>query len=137
MEPTLQVGDLITVNTRYSEPSIGDVIVFLNPKDGGKPLIKRVAALGGDSVRIHEGSFYRNGDIVDAVAVPIYQRKETFSVTMERKVVPENEMFVLGDWRDNSNDSRFFGTVPSSDIVGKVTYVWFSASLDRIGLKIE
>lgn len=137
MGPTLQVGDFITVDTRYSKPNIGDVIVFLYPEDRTIPYVKRVAALGGDTVSIEGGSVIRNGQPVVALSVPENRRLRDFSVSMEQRRVPANEIFVLGDWRDNSNDSRFWGTVPVADIVGKVTYVWYSRDTKRIGMKVK
>jgi len=137
MEPTLQVGDFITVDTRYSQPNIGDVIVFLYPKDRAVPYVKRVAALGNDTVSIENGSVIRNGQPVIALSVPEDRRLRDFSISMTERRIPASEIFLLGDWRDNSNDSRFWGTVPIADIVGKVTYVWYSMDTSRIGMKIK
>jgi len=137
MEPTLQVGDFISVNTRYPQPKVGDVIVFLYPNDRSIPYVKRVAALGNDTVSINNGIVIRNGKPENLLLVPEKQRQREFSISMEERQVPENEIFLLGDWRDNSNDSRFWGTVPVADVVGKVTYIWFSKDVNRIGMAVE
>ena len=137
MEPTLQVGDFITVDTRYSHPKVGDVIVFLYPKDRTVPYVDRVAALGNDTVSIENGTVIRNGKAVNVLSVEPSSRLYNYSISMEDRRVPANALFVLGDWRDNSNDSRFWGTVPISDVVGKVTYVWYSRDINRIGMKVK
>ncbi|PKM29190.1 MAG: signal peptidase I [Gammaproteobacteria bacterium HGW-Gammaproteobacteria-11] len=137
MDTALQVGDFITVNTRYAQPQVGDVIVFLYPEDRSIPYVKRVAALGNDRVSIEGGQVLRNGEPVSALSVPAQSRQRDYSITMAERRVPADEVFLLGDWRDNSNDSRFWGTVPTADIVGKVTYVWFSTNLERIGMAIN
>ncbi|MCX7113019.1 MAG: signal peptidase I [Proteobacteria bacterium] len=137
MEPTLQVGEFITVNTRYQQLEVGDVIVFLYPKDRSIPYIRRVAAVGGDAVSIHDGIVYRNGIPESLLLVPERKRLKEFSISMTERKVPENELFLLGDWRDNSNDSRFWGTVPVADVIGKVTYIWFSKDANRIGKAVE
>ncbi|HEY8219335.1 MAG TPA: signal peptidase I [Methylobacter sp.] len=137
MEPTLQVGDFITVNTRYPQPKVGDVIVFLYPKDRSIPYVKRVAAIGNDTVSINNGIVIRNNKPETLLLVPESNRQREFSISMGERQVPANEVFLLGDWRDNSNDSRFWGTVPVADIIGKVTYIWFSKDANRIGVVVE
>lgn len=137
MEPTLQVGDFITVNTRYLQPKVGDVVVFLYPNDRTIPYVKRVAALGLDTVSIDNGVVFRNGRPEELLLVPESKRQRDYSISMEEKKIPKDEIFLLGDWRDNSNDSRFWGTVPIADIVGKVTYIWFSKNTNRIGKAVE
>lgn len=137
MDPTLQVGDFITVNTRYQQFKVGDVIVFLYPKDRSIPYVKRVAAVGNDTVSINNGIVTRNGKPENLLLVPESKRLRGFSISMEQRQVPENEIFLLGDWRDNSNDSRFWGTVPVTDVIGKVTSIWFSKDVNRIGKAVE
>ena len=137
MDPTLQVGDFITVDTRYAQSQVGDVIVFLYPEDRSISYVKRVAALGNDRVSIVDGQVLRNGEPVPALSVPEQSRQRDYSITMAERLIPADEVFLLGDWRDNSNDSRFWGTVPTADVVGKVTYVWFSTNLKRIGMAIN
>ncbi len=133
----MQPGDFITVNTRYQEPKVGDVIVFLYPKDRSISFVKRVAAVSNDTVAINNGIVIRNGRPENALLVPESRRLKDFSISMSERQVPENEVFLLGDWRDNSNDSRFWGTVPVTDVIGKVTYIWFSNDANRIGKAVE
>jgi signal peptidase I len=133
MAPTLQVGDFITVDTRYKEVKVGDVIVFKFPKKPEVSFVKRVAALGSDRIAISNGQVIVNGEINEALKVKSDMRQREFSVSMPERVIPSEDIFVLGDWRDNSNDSRFWGAVPRENVVGKVTYIWFSRDFHRIG----
>lgn len=137
MEPTLQVSELVVADTRYHQPKVGDVIAFRYPKNRGVIYVKRIAALGGDKLYVENGDVIRNGDTVGALSVAESRRQSDFSTSMDEMSVPENEVFVLGDWRDKSNDSRFWGTVPVADIVGKVTYIWYSKDTSRIGARVK
>ena len=137
MTPTLQAGDFITVDTRYSQYAIGDIVVFQSDKADSKPLVKRIAAVGGDSIRISKGNIIRNGKVADIFNVPESKRKDDYSTSMERQIVPENEVFLIGDWRDNSKDSRLFGTIMITDIIGKVTYIYWSSDMSRIGIEVK
>jgi signal peptidase I len=137
MEPTLQSGDYITVNTRYQQPEVGDVVVFLYPKDRSLTYINRVAAIGNDSVSINHGIVSRNGKPESLLLVPEDKRLTDESISMEERQIPEGQIFLLGDWRDQSNDSRYRGTVPVADVIGKVTYIWLSNDVSRIGEAVE
>jgi len=137
MAPTLKAGDFITVNTRNKKPKVGDVIIFLSPQDRSTPYAKRVAALGNDTISIVNGEVVRNGNVSHMLSVPESRRRRDFSISMMETSIPENELFLLGDWRDNSKDSRLWGTVPVSYVIGKVTYIWLSEESSRIGLKVK
>ncbi len=139
MEPTLQKGDRVLVNKlSYSLHDVrrGDVVVFEIPPesigpDGIKDLIKRVIGLPGDTIETREGIVYVNdrrltepylpagvltGDPADGSNPPI-----------ERQVIPAGEVFVMGDNRGNSHDSRYAdrGPIPVSSIVGRAfVLVW-------------
>ncbi len=131
MAPTLKAGDFITVDTRNKKPKVGDVIIFLSPQDHVTPYAKRVAALGDDTISIV------NGKASHILSVSENIRQRDFSVSMLKILVPKGELFLLGDWRDNSKDSRLWGTVPISDVIGKVTYIWLSEDSSRIGLDVK
>ena len=137
MGPVLQVGDFITANTRFRDVEVGDVVIFIYPRDRSLSFVKRVAAVGGDTLSISEGIVYRNGKHETLLDVPADLRTREASISMEEIVIPESEVFVLGDWRDNSNDSRFWGTVPVSDITSKATYIFYSSDRGRIGKAVE
>ena len=137
MEPALQPGDFITVDTRDKKPVTGEVIVFLNPEDNTTPYVKRVVATGNDRIAIEQGKVMVNGQAQESPAVLLDKRQRVFSVTMREIQVPEDYFFVLGDWRDNSKDSRHFGTVPVANVIGRVTYIWFSSDIARVGKKVN
>ncbi len=126
MEPNFHGGDyLITSRQAYrlfGEPERGDVIVFkseLLTEDGEqKCLIKRIIGLPGDVVEIKDGYVYINGEEIDEP----YVKEQGISGEMEALTVPENELFVMGDNRGVSEDSRSprVGTISEDTIVGKV-----------------
>ncbi len=109
--------------TLFDGPNRGDVIVFNPPVSSDKPYIKRVIGLPGDTVEIKDGGVWVNGIEFDET----YLQGDTTDCqpqACDPVVVPEGSVFVLGDNRDHSSDSRYFGPVEISDIVGKawITY---------------
>ena len=127
MTPTLSVGDFIIVRVyEYATtlPKSGDVVVFKYPKDKSFDYVKRVIGTGGDKVVIAEGKLYRNGRYYEEPYVLPENNQHEHSTTMLEITVPEQHLFVLGDNRDNSNDSRFWGYVHEQEVVGKVVFIW-------------
>ena len=149
MEPTLQVDDRVLVlkNTFVeTDISTGDVVVFYSPQTDFKEdyidefiesiqiwkltnddtylntaLIKRVVGNSGDEVTIKEsGEVYVNGNRFTVLDINEgrYFKEQTY-------IVPRSEIFVLGDNRINSQDSRYIGTIPYENIIGKAIYVVF------------
>tara|TARA_Y100000741_G_scaffold171168_1_gene129650 strand:+ start:174 stop:653 length:480 start_codon:yes stop_codon:yes gene_type:complete len=149
MEPTLQVDDrVLVIKNTFLETDIstGDIVVFYSPQTDFKDnyideflesiqiwkltnndtylntaLIKRVVGNSGDEVTVKEsGEVYVNGNkfIVLNINEGRYFKEQTY-------IVPKNEIFVLGDNRLNSQDSRYIGTIPYKNIVGKAIYVVF------------
>ncbi len=124
----------------YAEVERGDVIVFDFPRNVRLPYIKRVVGLPGDAIKIENKTLFVNN-----VAVPLLKESETEDVTYLREelngvsyqvthqkrqnrnmptvTVPANNYFVLGDNRDNSNDSRYWGFVPEENLLGKLVYI--------------
>ncbi|MCL2363939.1 MAG: signal peptidase I [Defluviitaleaceae bacterium] len=128
MEPTLEHGDMVVLNRvgwLVFGPRVGDIVAFPYRLDPTENYIKRVIALAGDVVDLRDGVFYVNDARLedDFSFERIIQRgDETFPFT-----VPEGTLFVLGDNRNGSKDSRFtaVGAVPVSDVVGRVAVrVW-------------
>ena len=122
MVPSLQVNQHLIINKvayRFHEPERGDVIVF-HPANGQKgDYIKRIIGLPGESVKIKDGVVYihqPDGKVVPLEEPYIAYRAER---PFEGDVIPENEYFVLGDNRNNSDDSRSGWTLPRQNIVGK------------------
>jgi signal peptidase I len=125
MEPNLHEGDFVVVNRmayRWREPERGDVIVFRFPGDSKKRYIKRVIGVGGDRLIIDDGMVYVNDLLIDEpyiAASPVYAGEWT--------VGPE-EVFVLGDNRNNSNDSKNWGMLNMDSIVGEAVLIYWPPS---------
>jgi signal peptidase I len=125
MVPTLEVGDRVLVNKLAYEAhdvNHGDVIVFERPADAAqagqdniKDLIKRVIAVEGDTIEGRNGLVYVNGERIDEP----YLVDGTPTERLEFTVVPEGDVFVMGDNRTNSEDSRDFGTIDEDTIIGR------------------
>jgi signal peptidase I len=119
MVPTLKVGDRVFVNKfvyRFWEPEKGDIVVFRSVEDDQEDLIKRVVALPGDKVAVRKGMLRVNGEPQEESYVnPQFPDKSSYGSTK----VPKGEVFVMGDNRANSRDSRFFGPVPYENIEGE------------------
>jgi signal peptidase I len=130
MQHTLEEDQYVLVDKltpRFDAYKHGDIVVF-NPPDnwvaaGGEPYIKRVIGVGGDRVEVHDGAVFVNGTKL----VEPYVFKEDDGTTQEttptgsvdRWVVPDGELFLMGDHRGNSADSRQFGPVEISTMIGR------------------
>lgn len=120
MTPTLAPGDHVLVaKTSYllGEPERGDVAALQNPEGTGGVLIKRVAGVSGDAVEIRDGVLYVNGEPEPEAYV---NRRLNDGNYFGPEKVPAGEVFVMGDNRSNSRDSRIFGPVPEQYLSGKV-----------------
>jgi signal peptidase I len=145
MEPTLLVGDYLMVNKfiyglripftntkvfEYKKPQRGDIIVFIYPKDPTKDFIKRVIGTEGEKVEIIHNKIYINDRLIDdpwghfirTGWLEYLQGMENFGPV----VVPKDSLFVMGDNRDNSQDSRFWGYVDLNAVLGKAFIIYFS-----------
>ena len=131
MVPTLEVGDRVFVNKfiyRFTEPERGDVVVFESVNGGEEDLIKRVVGVAGDEVEVRNGTLLVNGE---AREEPYLNRNLPFNDSYGASEVPEGHVFVMGDNRANSADSRVFGPLPIENIEGEA-FVRFWPPL-RIG----
>ena len=101
------------------------MIVFRAPEDPDKDFIKRVVAVGGDTVEVRDGVVYLNDEPVDE---PFAYHGDRFGSHRDypRTRIPPGEYFCLGDNRDNSRDSRFWGTVPRALVKGKAVVIYWS-----------
>lgn len=123
MNPGINDGDLMLVNKvayQFSEIDYGDVIVFPYPNNPEKDYIKRVIAKEGDTIETIDGLVYVNGEMVNE-----YYLDPDAKQTIPQTIVPEGEVYVLGDNRNNSSDSRRWGTLPEEDIIGKAFFTYW------------
>lgn len=123
MEPNLYAGDFVIVNKlayRFDEPARGDIIVFrFPPRPTDTPYIKRIIGVPGDQVQLKEGYVYINGQYI---AEPYVNSETNPDNTW---IVPEASLFVMGDNRENSSDSRSWGMVPMENVIGKALVVYW------------
>jgi signal peptidase I len=138
MASTLLHSDFILADTwkyRTDSPKRGDIVVFRLPAEPSVYYAKRVIGVPGDSVLIMGGFVYVNGEqLVEPYVAPENNQK-----TSKRDAtfqVGSNAYFVLGDNRDNSNDSRYWGFVPAENVAGSVEYIWFSWD-SKMGLRTD
>jgi signal peptidase I len=122
MVPTLSNGQFVMVNRlvyKYSDPSHGDVVVFHYPRDPDQEYIKRIIGLPGDTVSLKNGQVYLNGQQLDEPYIAASTH------TTGEWQVPGDHLFVLGDNRNNSQDSRNFGFVSMDNVVGKAVFIYW------------
>lgn len=145
MEPTLLLGDHFFVKKLGYVPKRGDVIVFYLPDDPSTPnqdesdiaLVKRAVAIGGDSVEVRATRLIVNGSTVNE---PYAQWAQGGRQDFGRATVPANHVFVLGDNRDYSRDSRYLANpfIPYAHVAGKVTKIyWSNTDRARIGREVN
>ncbi|MBU0484095.1 MAG: signal peptidase I [Proteobacteria bacterium] len=152
MLPTILLGDHILADKyiyRYNQPKRGDIVIFSQPENPDQDLIKRVIGIAGDLIEIKEKQLYLNN----------HKYEERYAVHRDPRIipgdiqprdnfgpftVPDNAVFVMGDNRDNSYDSRFFGAIDLPQIAGQAINLYWSwdnetnqVRWERVGTKIE
>lgn len=157
MLPTLQIGDHLLVNKflygvrvpftgkvliPIKDPKHGDVIVFRFPEDRKVDYIKRVIGVPGDRIEIKNKQLMINGKKIDdpnghfnsSASLPAgMSPKDNFGPV----TVPEGKLFMMGDNRDNSYDSRFWGYVDNADVLGKAIIIYWSWDLQKPLLSVD
>jgi signal peptidase I len=153
MLETLQIGDQILVNkfiygikipftdgktlVSIKDPQKGDIVVFKYPEDPSKDFIKRVVGTQGDTLEIRDKKVYVNNVLVEDEEYAQHKTEKIYSGMVSardnlRKIkVPENSLFVMGDNRDNSHDSRFWGFVDLKAVRGKAMIIYWSWDNDK------
>jgi len=146
MKSALQVGDRLIVNKLvygpkipftteksgyrlpgFSSPRRGDVVVFIYPVDPKRDFIKRLVAVGGETVEIRSGDIYINGKKVDLPVIDniYYYNRGPYADPGQVIQVPEGHYFVLGDNSSSSHDSRYWGFVPERYMIGKAQLIFW------------
>jgi signal peptidase I len=155
MKPTLLIGDHILVNKfiygvkipfirknliPISDPKRGEIVVFIYPMDRSKDFVKRVIGTGGDTIEIRDKKIYLNGlpykdsygVYTDDMIIPTAaQPRDNFGPV----TVPPGSIFVMGDNRDQSYDSRFWGFVDVRDLLGKAFIIYWSWNSEDFGVR--
>jgi signal peptidase I len=155
MKPTLLIGDhLLVTKFNYGvklpllrsmliplgEPKRGDIVVFIYPEDRSKDFIKRMVGLPGDTIEVRDKKVFINnlpwndpyGRHVDSLMIPgAVQPRDNFGPV----TVPAGSFFVMGDNRDESYDSRFWGFVKQQDILGKALIIYWSWNSEESGVR--
>jgi signal peptidase I len=155
MKPTLLIGDHILVNKfiygvkipylnavllPVKRPERGDIVVFKYPLDPKKDFIKRVIGVPGDVVEIRDKGVYINGQRLNH-DVGVFSDARTIAGNIRPRdnmapvTVPRNALFVMGDNRDESFDSRFWGFVPLRDVNGKAFIIYWSWDSDDFNVR--
>ena len=155
MKPTLQIGDHILVNKfiygvkipllrttliPVTEPKRGDIVVFIYPEDRSKDFIKRLIGVAGDTVEVRNKKIFLNGKpyedrhgvYTDDIIIPAaLQKRDNFGPV----TVPPDKIFVMGDNRDQSYDSRFFCFVDLKDVMGKAMIIYWSWNSEETNVR--
>ena len=124
MSPTLHTGGRILLNGvyRFGTPERGDIVVFKPPAQSGTPYIKRVIGLPGETVEIHDGTVYIDGAPLDEEYL---LGVSTSCHTYCALTLAPDSVFVMGDNRPNSSDSRDFGPIRVDSIIGEALFsIW-------------
>jgi signal peptidase I len=126
LEPTINIGERVLVNKfiyRFRSPRRGEIVVFSDPYGKLPALIKRVVAVGGDTVDIRDNKLWINGKAQDE---PYVHGKPTELGTVAMPLtVPQGSVFLMGDNRTNSGDARFFGPQPVSHVEGEAFCIYW------------
>lgn len=131
MEPSIMAGDRVLaekVSLRFREPRLGEIVVFDDPTGRHPQLIKRVIAVGGQTVDIEEGRVLIDGQVLEEAYV---HGKTTDAGTVPLPLtLDDDQVWLMGDNRPNSGDSRFMGPIPESLVRGRAFSIYWP--LDRI-----
>ncbi|MEI6532812.1 MAG: signal peptidase I [Candidatus Roizmanbacteria bacterium] len=136
MEPTFQTGDFIftsKVTYKFRTPQRGDVVVFHSPRNPEVEYIKRIIGIPGDSIKLSNRTMYVNETPLKETYISASTTilSEGFLHEDIKITVPQGYIFVMGDNRPRSSDSREFGPVPISSVIGQVFFRYFPA--DKLG----
>lgn len=145
MIPTILIGDRIIVDLKYyadHNPQKGDIIVFKYPENPSKDFIKRIVAAENDIIESKNKIIYINGTALNEAYVQhvdnnIRPKGDDPRDNFGPLTVPRDKIFVMGDNRDQSYDSRYWGYVDKDQIRGKALYFYWSKQMNKIGKEIK
>lgn len=139
MENTIEIGDNVwseKVSYYFRDVEPGDIVTFADPEIPGRTLIKRVIAVGGQTVDLIDGVVYVDGVALDepyTEGQPTAPLKTATGVDITYPyTVPQGDIWVMGDNRTNSADSRYFGSIDESSVTGRAVVIYWP--LDHIGV---
>lgn len=142
MVDTLEVGDRLfgeKITYLTSEPKAGDIVTFVDPDDSSQILIKRVIATEGQTIELKDGRVYVDGTLLyeqytnGKESNPLSSHSKNLDSNIEYPyTVPEGYIWVMGDNRTNSQDSRYFGAVPVSSVTSRAMFIYWP--LENFGL---
>lgn len=125
MEPALNDGDRIVISRNPDKLERGDIVIFYYPADPSKSYIKRIIGLPNEEVELSSGNVLISGsNLTESYVNPKNNQARLSSDVIK---IPEDSYYVMGDNRDNSNDSRFWGPLPRKFIYGKFVSKYYAA----------
>jgi signal peptidase I len=139
MSPTIEMGDKIIADMKVYQnkaPLRGDLIVFKYPLRESVSYVKRLIGLPGEVLEIRNRTVFINGQPLQENYVK-YLDPGSVNEHFGPVAIPPNQFFVLGDSRDNSQDSRYWGLVKQSQILGQARYLYWATDLSRIGKRLK
>jgi len=139
METTLLVGDQILVDKivyKFREPQRGEIIVFKYPEDPSRDFIKRVIGLPGETIELRNRVVYINGKPLQDNGYARHDGDDYFPRRPRDNfgpvVVPQGKLFMMGDNRENSMDSRWWGFLSESEVLGRAFIIYWSRDVSRV-----
>ena len=140
MEQTIKTGDMVfseKMSYYFRTPGRGDIVTFNDPEVAGRTLIKRVIAVGGQTVDLIDGSVYVDAQKLDE---PYTSGKESYPLSHTASgvdvtfpyTVPEGHLWVMGDNRTASQDSRYFGSIPVDSVTGRAAMIYWPSNDFRL-----
>lgn len=150
MIPTFAIGDRIFANKfiygaripftdlrlpALRDPKRGDIVIFVSPESPKKDFVKRLIAIGGETVEIKEGNIYINGKLLDSPASirgNYYFNTGEYGGENQVIKVPKDSYYVLGDNSANSRDSRYWGFFPKKNLIGKAILIYWPINRMKI-----
>jgi signal peptidase I len=129
MSPTLEQGDCLVADAwryRNRPPAAGEIVVFERIEYPGVMYVKRIVGVAGDQIEIRDSVLYRNGQPVVESYLHAPEPYRTHQRNFGPLLVEPGHVFLLGDYRDNSLDSRKWGPIAIDQLRGQAEYIWFS-----------